>query len=144
MTKVFYKVFRVLFNIVGVKHCIQCVPFSMLSKFVSNVNILVVLRRVCPLFNLGAPILIASVVLGFIPTIRRKKGVLPTVLNVTAILVVVFAPQFAGGIPTALITLIVIAIISLFLGLSPGLAVNAVPSTLPAPFFVVSNLTNLS
>lgn len=128
--------FQILFGVLKIGKYIRYIPYPVLSGFMSGIGVIIILQQIYPLLGLKAPVSTIDMVVKF-PGIIAESGVtvVALILGLATIAIIEFFPKVTKKIPSTLVALIVVTIISLFLDLEDKFIIGSIPSGLPMPFF---------
>ncbi len=135
--------FQILFGFLKIGKYIRYIPYPVLSGFMSGIGIIIILQQIYPLFGMKSPVLIVDMILEF-PS--KIAGFDPTALlfGVISIAIIYLFPLITKKVPSTLIALIVVTIVSLFFkNFNPALTIGEIPSGFPLPFFANFSLADI-
>lgn len=144
ITGILCGVFQILFGIFKIGKYIRYIPYPVLSGFMSGIGIIIILQQIYPLFGLKSPVLIIDMILQFPEKIQQGIEISAFFMGALTILVIYLFPLLTKKVPSTLIALIVVTIISIFIKFNPVFTIGKIPSGLPIPFFAKFSLAGIN
>ncbi|MDO5759403.1 MAG: SulP family inorganic anion transporter [Bacteroidota bacterium] len=135
MAGLFCGLFQVLFGIIKIGKYVRYIPYPVLSGFMSGIGIIIILQQIYPLIGLKSPVLVVDMVAKFPSMIMNGISFSALVLGIGTIVIIQVFPLLTKKIPSTLVALVVMTIVSLFFDMDDKLVIGAIPSGLPMPFF---------
>lgn len=134
--------FQILFGVLRIGKYIKYIPYPVLSGFMSGIGVIIILQQIYPLLGLKAPVKTIDMVIQF-PSIVSAGGVcwVALGLGIVTIAIIELFPLLTKKVPSTLVALIVVTVISLFLDLDDKLIIGSIPAGLPKPFFLKENVS---
>jgi len=132
--------FQILFGVIKIGKYIRYIPYPVLSGFMSGIGAIIILQQIYPLIGHKSPVLVIDMLLQFPETIIHGISVPAIILGMGTILIIQFFPLITKKIPSTLVALIVMTVISLFMDLDEKLIIGSIPAGLPVPFFAKEGL----
>lgn len=122
-------VFQVLMGISRIGQYIRYMPYPVVSGFMSGIGLIIIIMQIFPFFGLSSPKSIMDVVssLGSILTSMNFQAV---TLALSTILIIYLFPRITKAVPSTLVALIVLSIVSTSLGLHVPI-IGDIPQGLP-------------
>lgn len=122
-------IFQVLMGISGIGQYIRYMPYPVVSGFMSGIGLIIIIMQLFPFFGLGSPKSIIDVMssLGDIFTTMDYNAL---ALAVSTIAIIYLFPRLTKAVPSTLVALIVLTMISTFLGLQVPI-IGDIPQGLP-------------
>jgi len=135
--------FQILFGFLKIGQYIRYIPYPVLSGFMSGIGIIIILQQIYPLMGTKSPVLIVDMLTQLHQHIVAfDKYAL--ILGTGTILIIYFFPFITKKIPSTLVALVTMTVISLFIKeFNPALTIGEVPSGFPVPFFVSHAASNI-
>jgi len=133
-------IFQILFGVLRIGKYIRYIPYPVLSGFMSGIGVIIILQQIYPLFGLKSPVLIIDMVSKFPSAVSSGISVTALLLGLGTILIIELFPLLTKKIPSTLVALVVMTVISLFMNLDDKLTIGSIPSGLPAPFFAKAGM----
>lgn len=128
-------VFQILFGIIKIGKYIRYIPYPVLSGFMSGIGIIIIVQQIYPLLGMKSPVLIVDM----ITQLPGKIGgfdVIALLLGLGTVAIIYLFPLLTKKIPSTLVALIVMTIVSVLIKFNTQLTIGEIPSGLPMPFFV--------
>jgi len=132
--------FQILFGVIRIGKYIKYIPYPVLSGFMSGIGVIIILQQIYPLLGFRSPVLVLDMVTRFPETAASGISVQALILGISSILIIKCFPLITKKVPSTLVALIVMTVISLFMHLSGNLIIGDIPSGLPVPFFAKAGL----
>ncbi len=126
---------QILFGILKIGKYIRYIPYPVLSGFMSGIGAIIILQQIYPLIGHKSPVLVIDMLLRFPQTATESISVPAIILGVGTILIIKFFPLITKKVPSTLVALVVMTVISLFMDLDEKLIIGSIPAGLPLPFF---------
>ncbi|MBR1798431.1 MAG: SulP family inorganic anion transporter [Bacteroidales bacterium] len=132
---IFCGIFQVLFGIIKIGKYVRYIPYPVLSGFMSGIGVIIILQQIYPLIGLKSPVLVVDMVTQLPQRIAEGISLISLLLGVGTILIIVLFPYITRKVPSTLVALIVMTLVSLLFALPQHLSIGAIPAGLPVPFF---------
>ncbi len=126
--------FQILFGIIKLGKYIRYIPYPVLSGFMSGIGIIIIVQQLYPLLGVKSPVLIIDMITQF-PSKIAHFDIYALILGLATILIIYLFPLITKKIPSTLIALIVVTLISLLFK-DFDKTIGEIPSSIPLPFFV--------
>lgn len=123
-------VFQLLFGFLNIAKYIKFLPYPVISGFMSGVGLIIVLLQIFPLVGVSAPKTTLGVFTEF-PRFLSGLNIAALGLGVLTILIYYLFPKITKAVPSALVALISVSLLSFFLKLDVPL-IGEIPSGLPS------------
>lgn len=140
---VFCGLFQILFGIIRIGKYVRYIPYPVLSGFMSGIGVIIILQQIYPLIGLKSPVLVVDMISEFVSRVSDGISVTALLLGLAAIAIIILFPKVTKKVPSTLVALIVVTIISLFTDLDKSLTIGDIPAGLPMPFFTKVELADL-
>lgn len=144
ITGVLCGVFQILFGIIKLGKYIRYIPYPVLSGFMSGIGIIIILQQIYPLFGLKSPVLIVDMITLFPEKLQLGFNILAFIMGVSCIAIIYLFPLITKKIPSTLVALILVTLLSIGIGFDPRLTIGEIPSGFPLPFFAKFSLTGIN
>ncbi len=135
MAGLFCGLFQILFGIIKIGKYVRYIPYPVLSGFMSGIGIIIILQQIYPLLGLKSPVLVVDMVVQFPSMILGGISWVALLLGIGTIIIIKFFPLLTKKIPSTLVALTVMTVVSLFFDMENKLVIGSIPSGLPLPFF---------
>jgi SulP family sulfate permease len=123
-------VFQILFGFLNIAKYIKFLPYPVISGFMSGVGLIIVLLQLYPLVGVTSPKTTLGVITEF-PRFFAEINLPALGLGLLTIAIYYLFPRITKAIPSALVALISVSLISFFLKLDVPL-IGEIPSGLPS------------
>jgi len=133
--------FQILFGLMKIGKYVRYIPYPVLSGFMSGIGVIIMLQQIYPLVGLKSPVLVIDMVTKFPQMVANGISLSALILGIGTILIIELFPLVTKKVPSTLVALIVMTVISLFMDIDPKLTIGSIPSGLPMPFFAKEGVT---
>lgn len=140
---VFCGLFQILFGIIRIGKYVRYIPYPVLSGFMSGIGVIIILQQIYPLIGLKSPVLVVDMISEFVSRVSDGISVTALLLGLAAIAIIILFPKVTKKVPSTLVALIVVTVVSLFTDLDKSLTIGDIPAGLPMPFFTKVELAGL-
>lgn len=140
---VFCGLFQIIFGIIRIGKYVRYIPYPVLSGFMSGIGVIIILQQIYPLIGMKSPVLVVDMITEFVSRAEAGISVTALLLGLAAIAIIILFPRITKRIPSTLVALIVVTIVSLFTDLDKALTIGDIPAGLPMPFFTKVELAGL-
>ena len=123
-------VFQILFGVLKIGKYIKFIPYPVLSGFMSGIGVIIIVFQIFPVLGLASPSKIWNVFAG-LPEAIYQYNMISVILTLSTILIIYILPKITKIIPSTLIALILLTLVSYFLHLDLPL-IGEMPSGLPS------------
>ncbi len=131
----FCGLFQILFGICKIGKYIRYIPYPVLSGFMSGIGIIIIFQQIYPLIGLKSPLLVIDMIMEFPERISNGISLTALLMGIGTIAIIQLFPLLTQKIPSTLVALIIMTVISLFVGEGFPI-IGEIPSGFPTPFFV--------
>jgi SulP family sulfate permease len=131
--------FQVLFGVLKIGKYIKYIPYPVLSGFMSGIGVIIIIFQIFPMLGLASPSKIIDVFIK-LPEVINTINYTAVILATVTILIIYLVPKITKVIPSTLIALIVVSLVSFFYNFDIPL-IGEMPSGLPS--LKISSLLNL-
>lgn len=132
--------FQILFGCMKIGKYVRYIPYPVLSGFMSGIGVIIILQQIYPIIGLKAPVKTIDMVLQFPSMVSGGISSVALLLGLGTIAIIELFPLVTKKVPSTLVALIAMTVVSLFLGLDPKLIIGTIPSGLPLPFFAKAGI----
>jgi len=122
-------IFQILMGVARIGQYIRYMPYPVVSGFMSGIGVIIIIMQVFPFFGLESPKKILDIVSAF-PTIIGNVNLHAVALAVSTIAIIYLFPKITKVIPSALVALILLTIVSAALELNVPI-IGDIPKGLP-------------
>ena len=141
MAGLFCGLFQILFGFLRIGKYVRYIPYPVLSGFMSGIGVIIILQQVYPLIGLKSPVLTIDMITQFAERIQGGISLMALILGAGTILIIQLFPKITTKIPSTLVALVVMTVVSLFTGLDKSLTIGDIPAGLPMPFFAKEGIS---
>lgn len=138
LAAIFCGLFQILFGIIKIGKYVRYIPYPVLSGFMSGIGVIIILQQLYPLFGQSGSGSMIDLLVG-IPEAVGSMSLTALLLGLGTVAIIYLFPLLTKKVPSTLVALIVMTVISLFTAEVP--TIGEIPSGLPMPFFANSNVT---
>lgn len=138
LAAIFCGLFQILFGVIKIGKYVRYIPYPVLSGFMSGIGVIIILQQIYPLFGQSGSGSMIDLLVG-IPKAVGSMSLTALLLGFGTIAIIYLFPLLTKKVPSTLVALIVMTVISLFTSEVP--TIGEIPSGLPMPFFANSNVT---
>lgn len=122
-------IFQILMGISKIGQYIRYMPYPVISGFMSGIGFIIIIMQIFPFFGLSSPKSIVEVV-SSLGTIFTSMNLQAVVLALGTVAIIYLFPRITKAVPSTLVALITLSIISTFLGLNVPI-IGDIPKGLP-------------
>ena len=138
LAAIFCGLFQILFGVIKIGKYVRYIPYPVLSGFMSGIGVIIILQQIYPLFGQSGSGSMIDLLVG-IPNAVGSMSLTALLLGLGTVAIIYLFPLLTKKVPSTLVALIVMTVISLFTSEVP--TIGEIPSGLPMPFFANSNVT---
>ena len=138
LAAIFCGLFQILFGVIKIGKYVRYIPYPVLSGFMSGIGVIIILQQIYPLFGQSGSGSMIDLLVG-IPKAVGSMSLTALLLGLGTVAIIYLFPLLTKKVPSTLVALIVMTVISLFTSEVP--TIGEIPSGLPMPFFANSNVT---
>ncbi|MBQ0120202.1 MAG: SulP family inorganic anion transporter [Bacteroidales bacterium] len=131
----FCGLFQILFGILKIGKYVRYIPYPVLSGFMSGIGVIIILQQIYPLVGQKSPVLVVDMVTGLSTIAKAGISWQALGLGLATIAIIIAMPKISKKVPSTLVALIGVTIISLFCSIEEKLTIGEIPTGLPMPFF---------
>ena len=122
-------IFQILMGISKIGQYIRYMPYPVISGFMSGIGFIIIIMQIFPFFGLSSPKSIVDVVTS-LGDIFANMNFQAVALALGTIAIIYLFPKLTKAVPSTLVALIVLSIVSTFLGLNVPI-IGDIPKGLP-------------
>ena len=122
--------FQILFGILKIGKYIKYIPYPVLSGFMSGIGVIIIVFQIFPMLGLASPSKIIDVFIK-LPEVINSINYTSVILAISTILIIYLTPKLTKVIPSTLIALIIVSLVSFFYNFDIPL-IGEMPSELPS------------
>ena len=139
----FCGLFQILFGILKIGKYVRYIPYPVLSGFMSGIGVIIIIQQLYPLIGCKSPVLVVDMIRQFPERVADGISITALLLGLGTIAIIYLFPLITKKIPSTLVALLVMTVISLFLNMDEKLLIGQIPAGFPMPVFAKAGL-NLS
>lgn len=141
MAGIFCGIFQIIFGMLRIGKYVRYIPYPVLSGFMSGIGVIIILQQIYPLIGLKSPVQTVDMITQFPVRIQDGISWAALILGVATILIIRLFPKITAKVPSTLVALIVMTVVSLFMGIDKSLTIGDIPAGLPMPFFAKEGIS---
>lgn len=135
----FCGLFQVLFGVIRIGKYVRYIPYPVLSGFMSGIGVIIILQQIYPLMGLKSPVMVVDMLM-HLPEQVANANLTALMLGLGTIALIYLFPLLTRRIPSTLVALILMTVVSLFCSIDAALTIGQIPAGLPQPFFLREEL----
>ena len=140
LAALFCGAFQILFGVIKLGKYVRYIPYPVLSGFMSGIGVIIILQQIYPLVGLRGSGPMIEMLAGMPSAFAGGISLTALLLGVGTILIVALFPLITKKVPSTLVALVVMTVVSLFCNLPEKLTIGLIPSGFPKPFFFNSQI----
>ena len=137
----FCGLFQILFGILKIGKYVRYIPYPVLSGFMSGIGVIIIIQQLYPLIGCKSPVLVVDMITQLPERVAGGVSFTALLLGLGTIAIIYLFPLITKKIPSTLVALLVMTVVSLFLGMDEKLLIGQIPSGFPMPFFAKEGLS---
>jgi SulP family sulfate permease len=137
----FCGLFQILFGILKIGKYVRYIPYPVLSGFMSGIGVIIIIQQLYPLIGCKSPVLVVDMITQFPELVAGGVSFTALLLGLGTIAIIYLFPLITKKIPSTLVALLVMTIISLFLNMDEKLLIGQIPAGFPMPVFAKEGLS---
>ncbi len=135
----FCGLFQALFGIIKIGKYVRYIPYPVLSGFMSGIGVIIILQQLYPLIGQSGSGSMLDLMIGY-PSAVGNTSLTALLLGLGTVAIIYLFPLLTKKVPSTLVALIVMTIVSLFINMDGVPIIGNIPSGLPTPFFAKSGV----
>lgn len=136
MAGMFCGLFQILFGLIRIGKYVRYIPYPVLSGFMSGIGVIIILQQIYPMIGKKSPVSTLDMILGFPAAMADGVSVMALLMGLGTILIILCFPRLTKKVPSTLVALIVMTIVSILCSFDAALTIGQIPAGLPMPFFM--------
>ena len=140
LAAIFCGLFQILFGIIKIGKYVRYIPYPVLSGFMSGIGVIIILQQLYPLIGQSKGGSMIDLLVG-LPEAVTHISPTALLLGIGTVAIIHLFPLITKKVPSTLVALIVMTVISLFLNMTGVPIIGEIPSGLPLPFFANSSVS---
>ena len=137
----FCGLFQILFGILKIGKYVRYIPYPVLSGFMSGIGVIIIIQQLYPLIGCKSPVLVVDMITELPIRIAGGISITALMLGLGTIAIIYLFPLLTKKIPSTLVALLVMTIVSLFLNMDEKLLIGQIPAGFPMPVFAKEGLS---
>ena len=137
---IFCGLFQILFGLIKLGKYVRYIPYPVLSGFMSGIGVIIILQQLYPLVGKSGSGSMINLMAG-LPEAFGSLSVTALLLGLATVAIIYLFPLVTKKVPSTLVALIVMTVVSLFINMEGVPTIGEIPSGLPMPFFANSAVT---
>ena len=137
----FCGLFQILFGILKIGKYVRYIPYPVLSGFMSGIGVIIIIQQLYPLIGCKSPVLVVDMITQFPERVAGGVSFVALLLGLGTIAIIYLVPFITKKIPSSLVALLVMTIVSLFLNMDEKLLIGQIPAGFPMPVFAKEGLS---
>lgn len=138
---VFCGLFQILFGVIRIGKYVRYIPQPVLSGFMSGIGVIIILQQIYPLMGLKSPVMVFDMIAQLPARIAGGISVEALLYGVGTIIVIYAFPLITKKVPSTLMALIILTVISICCSFDAALTIGNIPAGLPMPFFLKDGIS---
>ena len=140
LAALFCGLFQILFGLIKLGKYVRYIPYPVLSGFMSGIGVIIILQQLYPLVGQSGSGSMVDLLTG-LPAAVGHLSLTALLLGLGTVAIIYLFPLVTKKVPSTLVALIVMTVVSLFLDMPEGSTIGKIPSGLPVPFFANSKVS---
>ena len=140
LAAIFCGLFQILFGIIKLGKYVRYIPYPVLSGFMSGIGVIIILQQIYPLLGQSGKGSMLDLLTG-IPGAIGGTSVTALLLGLGTVAIIYLFPLLTKKVPSTLVALIVMTVVSLFIKMDGVPTIGNIPSGLPMPFIANSKVS---
>ena len=137
----FCGLFQILFGFLKIGKYVRYIPYPVLSGFMSGIGVIIIIQQLYPLIGCKSPVLVVDMIMQLPERVAGGVSFVALLLGLGTIAIIYLFPLITKKIPSTLVALLVMTIISLFLNMDEKLLIGQIPAGFPMPVFAKEGLS---
>ena len=137
----FCGLFQILFGFLKIGKYVRYIPYPVLSGFMSGIGVIIIIQQLYPLIGCKSPVLVVDMIMQLPERVAGGVSFVALLLGLGTIAIIYLFPLITKKIPSTLLALLVMTIISLFLNMDEKLLIGQIPAGFPMPVFAKEGLS---
>lgn len=134
LAAIFCGLFQILFGLIKIGKYVRYIPYPVLSGFMSGIGVIIILQQIYPLIGQSKGGSMIDLLVG-LPEAFGAISLTALLLGLGTVLIIYLFPLLTKKVPSTLVALIVMTVVSLFINMEGVATIGEIPSGLPMPFF---------
>jgi len=134
LAALFCGLFQILFGIIKLGKYVRYIPYPVLSGFMSGIGVIIILQQLYPLVGQSGSGSMIDMLAG-LPHAFGSMSLTALLLGLATVAIIYLFPLITKKVPSTLVALIVMTVVSLFIDMDGVPIIGEIPSGLPMPVF---------
>ena len=134
LAAIFCGLFQILFGLIKIGKYVRYIPYPVLSGFMSGIGVIIIIQQLYPLVGASKGGSMIDLLLG-LPEAVASTSITALLLGLGTVAIIYLFPLLTKKVPSTLVALIVMTIVSLFINMDGVATIGKIPSGIPMPFF---------
>ena len=140
LAAIFCGLFQILFGIIKIGKYVRYIPYPVLSGFMSGIGVIIILQQLYPLVGASKGGSMIDLLVG-LPEAFASTSLTALLLGLGTVAIIYLFPLLTKKVPSTLVALIVMTVVSLFINMDGVATIGRIPSGIPMPFFAKEGIT---
>ena len=133
---IFCGLFQILFGLIRIGKYVRYIPYPVLSGFMSGIGVIIILQQLYPLIGRKSPVSTIDMIAQFPEACSQGISLMALAIGIGTILLILALPHLTKKVPSTLVALIVMTLISVGLSYDSAMTIGDIPAGLPLPLFM--------
>ena len=133
---IFCGLFQILFGLIRIGKYVRYIPYPVLSGFMSGIGVIIILQQLYPLIGRKSPVSTIDMIAQFPEACSQSINLMALMIGIGTILLILAIPRITKKVPSTLVALIVMTLISVALSYDSAMTIGDIPAGLPLPLFM--------
>lgn len=133
---IFCGLFQILFGIIRIGKYVRYIPYPVLSGFMSGIGVIIILQQIYPLIGKKSPVSTLDMIMQFPAAVSDGISIMALILGIATIAVIALFPYLTKRVPSTLVALILMTIVSILCSFDAALTIGNIPAGIPMPLFL--------
>ncbi len=140
LAAIFCGLFQILFGLIKIGKYVRYIPYPVLSGFMSGIGVIIILQQIYPLIGQSKGGSMIDLLVG-LPEAFGSVSLTALLLGLGTVAIIYLFPLITKKVPSTLVALIVMTVVSLFINMEGVATIGEIPSGLPMPFFAKEGMS---
>ncbi len=140
LAALFCGLFQILFGLIKIGKYVRYIPYPVLSGFMSGIGVIIILQQIYPLIGQSKGGSMIDLLVG-LPEAFGSVSLTALLLGLGTVAIIYLFPLITKKVPSTLVALIVMTVVSLFINMEGVATIGEIPSGLPMPFFAKEGMS---
>ena len=133
---IFCGLFQILFGLIRIGKYVRYIPYPVLSGFMSGIGVIIILQQLYPLIGRKSPVSTIDMIAQFPEACSQSINLMALMIGIGTILLILAIPRITKKVPSTLVALIVMTLVSVGLSYDSAMTIGDIPAGLPLPLFM--------